>query len=417
LELPDHDAGRLKTCVFLQGVPALEWNQTGVSGTEPVMQILNASPPASFEADAATDGARLRAVIDAEAVAHNLASIRRRLGMPGPRIWATAKADAYGHGYAHVLPGLREADGLAVQTLAEARACRAAGWSGPLLVYAGLLNPGQAQRLDLPGLHLLISHAAQLDWLAAARETAEPPCVWIRHTGDIRLGGFAGPAYGQAYARCAALAAQGRIAAIGHLIHYARAEDEDGIACADADFRRAVAGLPGPVSTCNSAALLQHADHARATDWVRPGITLYGVSPLPGQTGPDLGLRPAMTLTSQLISVQTLAAGDSLGYRAAFVAPRDMRIGLAACGYADGYPRHAGTGTPVLVGKRRTRVLGRPTMDTLAVDLDGIEEAAPGAAVVLWGDGLPVEEVAASAGTIAAELLTGLTRRVPFAAR
>lgn len=359
---------------------------------------------------------RLRAHVDPHAIAHNLAQLRGLLGGPSPRIWATAKTDAYGHGLTRVLPGLQAADGLSVQTLADARACRAAGWNKPILVHAGLLGPHDAEALTLPDIHLVISHAGQLDWLAGTPvPPAAPPMLWLRYAGDTRLGGFDDADYAAAHARAAALAAQGRAAGIGHFNHYARADEDNGIASADASFRRAIAGLPGPVSSCNSAALLRHPAHAAATDWVRPGITLYGVSPLPGRTGQALGLRPAMTLTARLIAVQRLPAGASLGYSRAFTAPRDMRVGLVACGYGDGYPRRAQTGTPVLVQERRTCVLGRPSMDQLAIDLTEIDGAEPGAPVVLWGQGLPVERVAASADTIAAELLTGLTARVPFA--
>lgn len=365
-------------------------------------------------------GARVQASVDAGAVAHNLAVIRARAdaAMPAPRIWATAKADAYGHGLARVMPGLKDADGIAVQQLPEAHACRAAGWQGPILVYGGLLSEDDLALLDLPGLHLVISHEAQLDWLSATPPRPDAPAIWLRYDGDIRLAGFGREAYLRAYERCAALAAQHRVGALGHLSHYARAEDEDGVADADASFRQAIAGLPGPVSTCNSAALLRHPAHVAATDWIRPGIALYGVSPLAGVDGAALGLRPAMSLTARLFAVQTLQAGASIGYRSAFVAAHDMRVGLVSCGYSDGYPRHAGTGTPVLADGVMTRVLGRVTMDVMMIDLDGVDHAAPGMPVTLWGTPeLPVETVAASAGTIAAELLTGLTARVPITAR
>lgn len=380
------------------------------------MRIADIASPSDRISTSAPTAVRTYALIDAGAIAHNLAQVRRRLSGARPRIWATAKSDAYGHGLTLALPGLREADGIAVQSLAEAHTCRAAGWNGPVLVYAGLLDPQECALLDQPDLHLVITHMAQLDWLASAKP-AVPPAVWLRYTGDIHLGGFGNEDYPRAYARCTTLVAEGRIGSIGHLNHYSHAEDENGIAKSEAGFRRAIDGLPGPVSTCNSAALLRHPAHAAETDWVRPGLLLYGASPLAETLGPGLGLRPAMTLVTRLACVQTLAAGANLGYCAAFTAPRDMRVGLVACGYADGYPRHARTGTPVLVNGRRTRLLGRPTMDTLAVDLDGIEDAVRGCAVVLWGDGLPVEEVAASAGTIAAELLTGLTPRVPLVGR
>lgn len=360
------------------------------------------------------DSDRIRAHIDARAVAHNLSQLRQRLAGAATRIWATAKADAYGHGLSRVLPGLSEADGISVQTLADAGACRRRGWRGPILVHAGLLGAGEVHALTLPGIHLVISHAEQLLWLARTRPAA-PPALWLRYAGDTHLGGFDDADYSRAHAHAATLAARGHVGAIGHLNHYARAEEEGGIAEAEARFMQAVRGLPGPVSSCNSAALLLHPSHAAATHWARPGITLYGVSPLPGVTGPDLGLVPAMTLAARLTAIVPLRAGTSLGYGGAYIAPQDTRVGLVACGYADGYPRHAGTGTPVrLADGRMSRLLGRPSMDTLAIDLAGMDDVRPGAEVTLWGEGLPVERVAAGASTIAAELLTCLTARVPF---
>jgi alanine racemase len=241
---------------------------------------------------------RVEARIDAGAIAHNLACLRR---LAGPaRIWATAKADAYGHGLALALPGLREADGLAVLHLDAAWAAQAAGWDKPILVYGGLFDAAEAGRLDLPGLHLVISHAGQMDWLAQAARPARPPAVWLRYAGETRLGGFGDADYAAAYARCAALRAAGRIAGIGHLNHYARAEDADGVEAPHARFRSVIEGLPGPISTGNSAALLRHAHHAANTDWVRPGLALYGASPLPGVDGPGLGLRPPMPVSTRL---------------------------------------------------------------------------------------------------------------------
>ncbi|OZI46648.1 alanine racemase [Bordetella genomosp. 5] len=363
---------------------------------------------------------RVVARVDAGAVAHNLATLRGWLGAPqgrAPRIWATVKADAYGHGLAHVLPGLAQADGLAALNLAEAQACRAAGWRGPVLVYGGLHEPADAERLTQDDLHLVISHAAQLDWLRdAATAPARPPALWLRYSGDLNLSGFDTAEYRDAYERAQALVRRGRVRAVHHLNHYAAAEDDDGVAQADAAFRAAIAGLPGCVSTSNSAALARHQAHAGTTDWVRPGLALYGASPLAGATGAELGLRPAMSLHSRLIATRRVAAGTHLGYRGAYVSERDMLVGMVSCGYADGYPRLAQTGTPVLVDGVPTRVVGRISMDMMAVDLDPAPHARPGADVLLWGPALPVETVAAAAGTIAADLLTGLTGRVPVQA-
>lgn len=357
----------------------------------------------------------LHARIHPDAVAHNLSRLRATLpsGPAAPRLWATVKADAYGHGVSRVLPALRAADGLAVLHLDEARDCRRLGWAGPILVYGGLYSPAETLLMDTPGLHLVITHAAQLDWLAQA-PLAHPPAVWLRFAGDIHHTGFAAAAYRAAYDAAAALSRRGGIGEVGHLNHYARADEPDGVCDADAVFRDAIAGLPGPVSTSNSAALLKHGARAADTQWVRPGLALYGASPFADTSAAQLGLRPAMSLHSQVVGIQRVRAGAGVGYSGVFSAPEAMDVGIVTCGYADGYPRHAPTGTPVLVDGVRTRLLGRVSMDMMAVDLGPVPHATIGAPVTLWGaDGLAVEEVAASAGTIAADLLAGLSARVP----
>ena len=166
------------------------------------------------------------------------------------------------------------------------------------------------------------------------------------------------------------------------------------------------------MSTANSAAVLRHAQ--AIYDWVRPGIMLYGGSPFADADAASLGLQPVMTLSSRILSVQTIPAGERVGYGGSFVAERTSRIGVVACGYADGYPRHAPTGTPILVGGRRSRVVGRVSMDMLACDLSDLPDAGVDTPVVLWGDGLPADEVAAAAGTISYELFCALARRVPI---
>ncbi|WP_313625231.1 alanine racemase [Achromobacter sp.] len=357
----------------------------------------------------------LHARIHPDAVAHNLARLRAALpaGPAAPRLWATVKADAYGHGVSRVLSALRGADGLAVLHLDEARACRRLGWEGPILVYGGLYSPADALLMDTPDLHLVITHAAQLDWLAQA-PLAHPPAIWLRFAGDIHHTGFSATAYRAAYDAARALSRRGVIGDVGHLNHYARADEPDGVGDADKVFRDTIAGLPGPVSTSNSAALLKHGARAADTQWVRPGLALYGASPFADTSAAQLGLRPAMSLHSQVVGIQRVAAGAGVGYGGAFSAPEIMDVGIVTCGYADGYPRHAPTGTPVLVDGVRTRLLGRVSMDMMAVDLGPVPHALIGAPVTLWGaDGLAVEEVAASAGTIAADLWTSLSARVP----
>src|SRR6266478_1537204 len=195
------------------------------------------------------------------------------------------------------------------------------------------------------------------------------------------------------------------------MTHFADADGKRGVRWQLERFEAATAAVDLPKSLANSAALLRYPESHE--DWVRPGIMLYGCSPFPDESAETLGLKPAMTLTSELIAVRDLRPGDGVGYGGTFAASGPMRIGIVACGYADGYPRHAPTGTPILVCGRRTRTLGRVAMDMLFADLTGIPEAAVGSPATLWGEGLSADEVAASAGTVSYELLCALTPRVP----
>lgn len=372
-------------------------------------------PLASDPFDAPIPG--LHACIDPIAVAHNLEVLRQRLGVgvDGPRIWATVKADAYGHGLHNVLPGLRAADGIAVRHLHEAHQCRRVGWSGPIMVYAGLTHEREAALLTLQQLHLVITDMTQLEWLPGKPLYSCAPWVWLRYIGATRLGGLDASEYRCAYARCRELQQHGALRGVGHLNHYANAASVGDLEREHADFEACIRGLPGPVSTCNSAAACVLPTMAARTDWVRPGLALYGVSPIPGRAGRDLGLRPAMTLRSTLCATQNLPAGASVGYGCTFVADQPMALGLVRCGYGDGSPHNPRASFPVQVDGVLTRTVGRISMDLMAVDLRPIPAAARGAPVVLWGSPqLPVEHIAHAAGTIAAELLTGLTARVPL---
>ena len=197
------------------------------------------------------------------------------------------------------------------------------------------------------------------------------------------------------------------------MTHFSRADEIDGRESMARQLKRFGELQQGRHLSCslaNSAAILRYPEtHA---DWVRPGIMLYGGSHLVGTSAAELDLRPAMTISSRVIAVQALKPGDGIGYGHIFHADRAMRVGIVAGGYADGYPRHAPTGTPVLVNNRRTRILGRVSMDMLHVDLSGVPDAGVGSPVTLWGKGLPVEEVAQAAGTVGYELLCALAPRM-----
>ena len=356
----------------------------------------------------------IHATIHTGALRHNLA--RLRAAAPGARQWAIVKANAYGHGIERAYEGLRGADGFALLDLAEAERVRALGWRGPILLLEGVFEPRDLELCSRLNLWHTVHREAQIDWLAA-HKTHEPQRVFLKLNSGMNRLGFAPGSYRAAYARLAALP---QVDEIGHMTHFSDADGDKGIAAQWAAFQRATEGLPGERSVCNSAATLRHAqDEAVRGDWVRPGIAAYGSSPdFPVHDAAHWGLRPTMTLAARLIAVNELGAGDCIGYGSTFTAQAPMRVGVVACGYADGYPRHAPTGTPVLVDGVRTRTLGRVSMDMLAVDLTPLPRAQPGSLVTLWGvaEGgavLSIDEVAQAAGTIGYELMCALAQRVP----
>lgn len=347
----------------------------------------------------------IRATFDLAALEHNLSVARARAG--AARIWAVTKANAYGHGLLRARRALDAADGLALLDIDEAVRLRDAGVRKPILLLEGFFAPADLAPIARHALSVVVHSHEQMAMLESVRPTP-PLAVFLKlNTGMNRLG----IAVDQVGASLARLAATGSVADITLMTHFADADGPEGVATQLARFEAATQGLPLPRSLANSAALLRH-PQTRA-DWVRPGIMLYGCSPFADESAQALGLKPVMTLTSELIAVRHLAAGEHVGYGGTFTADRAMRIGVVACGYADGYPRHAPTGTPILVAGRRTRTVGRVSMDMLAVDLEGIPEAGIGTPVTLWGDGLSCDEVAAAAGTVSYELLCALAARVP----
>jgi alanine racemase len=351
----------------------------------------------------------IRASFNLSALRHNLEVVRRRA--PKSRIWAVVKANAYGHGLLRVAQALCEADGYALLDLNEAVRLREAGITKPILLLEGIFQASDLEVVDRYGLSMVLHDSEQISMLERASLTS-PVAVWLKlNTGLNRLG-FAGSQVRAAYGR---LQASGRTAAISLMTHFADADATRGIAAQMARFAEWTAGLGGEVTLANSAAILRYPEtHA---DWVRPGIMLYGCSPFADTSAQSLELRPVMTLESEIIAVQDLKVGDRVGYGGVFVARQSMRIGVVACGYADGYPRHApgfnDDFTPAIVDGIRSRVLGRVSMDLLCVDLNDIAHARIGSPVVLWGEALPVDEIAAKAGTIAYELLCALAARVP----
>lgn len=347
-----------------------------------------------------------RAGVSVGALAHNLAQVRRFA--PGSRVWAVVKANAYGHGLAAALRGFASADGLALLEFDYAQRLREAGWNRPVLMIEGPFGPDDVALARRLSLSLVVHRPEQLDWIAEVAGHGTLHLVLKLNSGMNRLG-LRDESLRAAFERASRLPG---VASVGLMTHFANADLPGGAVDALAMFRRATDGLAGERSLANSAAIVD-LPQAHA-DWVRPGIMLYGASPFADRSAASIGLRPAMTLASALIAVQSLAPGEALGYGSTFVAPTAMRVGIVACGYADGYPRHAPTGTPIAVDGVRTRTLGRVAMDMLTVDLGPVPDADPGTPVELWGATVPVDEVAAAAGTIGYELLCAVAPRVPL---
>jgi alanine racemase len=347
------------------------------------------------------------AQVNLAALRANLARVRERA--PGAQVLAVVKANAYGHGLARVLPALDAADGLALVELDAAIALRAAHYARRILLLEGFFAPGDLPEFSARRLATVVHHEEQVRMLESAR-LARPLEVFVKvNTGMNRLG--------VAPAAVAALVERlshcESVAVLRLMMHFARADEDDGVAEPLRVFAEACKGLPYPRSVANSAGVIRYAEVGG--DIVRPGIMLYGATPFAYDSAETLGLVPVMTLRSELIAVQELAAGDAVGYGASYVAPGPVRIGVVACGYADGYPRHAPNGTPVLVCGRKVPVAGRVSMDMITVDLTEVPEARVGSPVVLWGEGLPVDDVAGAASTVGYELLCAVAPRVPFA--
>jgi alanine racemase len=352
----------------------------------------------------------IEALIHPAALAHNLA--RARAAQPDARLWAVVKANAYGHGIERAYAGLRSADGFALLDLAEAERMRALGWRGPVLLLEGAFEPRDLELCSRLNLWHVVHCSEQIDWLAA-HKTQQPHRVFLKLNSGMNRLGFKPEAYRSAWARLDALP---QVDEISLATHFSDADGPLGVAHQLASFEVATQDLPGERSLSNSAAILRH---NIKSDWVRAGIMSYGSAPdFPTHDIRHWGLQPAMTLRSRLIATQQLQAGDTVGYGSSYTATEAQRIGIVACGYADGYPRHAGTDTPVLVDGVRTGTVGRVSMDMLAVDLTGLPQAHVGSEVTLWGHGprgavLAIDDVARAAATIGYELMCALASRVP----
>ena len=357
------------------------------------------------------------------AFVHNLGVARR--AAPDARVWAVVKANAYGHGIERVFEGLRGADGFALLDLNEAQRVRDLGWRGPILLLEGAFELRDLELCSRLDLWHTVHCDAQIDMLAA-HKTNVPQRVFLKMNSGMNRLGFAPERYRSAWTRLNALP---QVDEISLMTHFSDADGPKGVTEQMAVFAATTHDLPGERSLSNSAATLRHtADPAQMTepngtqivsDWVRPGIALYGSAPdFPEHSATEWGLQPGMTLAAKLIAAHAISAGSSVGYGSNFVAQADMRIGVVACGYADGYPRICPTGTPVLVDGVRTRTVGRVSMDMITVDLTPVPQAGSASVATLWGKAangavLSIDEVAACAQTVGYELMCGLASRVP----
>ncbi|WP_375740406.1 alanine racemase [Pseudomonas boanensis] len=350
----------------------------------------------------------LIAAIDLSAIRHNYAVAKRCA--PGREAFAVVKANAYGHGVREVVSVLHgESDGFAVACLEEAAEVRALDDQTRILLLEGCFEAVEYQLAAQLGLDVVVQGSEQVAALLAA-PLSRPLNVWLKLDSGMHRLGFGEDELRHCHAR---LRGTPQVAELNLISHFACADLrghelnerqlESFLGLLELDFDRR--------SLANSAAILTMP--AAHMDWVRPGIMLYGASPFADISAHELGLKPAMSLSAKLIAVREVPMGESVGYGATWEAARPSRIGTVSCGYADGYPRHAPSGTPVIVNGQRVPLAGRVSMDMLAVDLTDLPSAVVGDPVELWGAQLPVDELAAACGTIGYELLTKVTARVP----
>lgn len=346
------------------------------------------------------------ASLDLQAMKQNLSIVRQ--AAPDARVWSVVKANAYGHGIERIWNALGNTDGFALLNLEEAVTLRERGWKGPILMLEGFFHAEDLALYDTWRLTTCVHSNWQLKAIQNAKLKA-PLDVYVKVNSGMNRLGFLPERLQTVWQQLRAMPNVGEMTLMSH---FADAEHSDGIRNAMERIALATEGLECRLSLSNSAATLWHPD--AHFDWVRPGIILYGASPS-GQWRDiaNTGLKPVMTLSSEIIGVQTLKAGDRVGYGGRYTARGEQRIGIVATGYADGYPRHAPSGTPVLVDGVRTTTVGTVSMDMLAVDLTPCPQAGIGTPVELWGKEIKIDDVAKSAGTVGYELMCSLALRVP----
>lgn len=349
-----------------------------------------------------------RALIDPEALRHNFGRVRSFA--PNSRVLAVVKANAYGHGLAWAARVLSDADAFGVASVEEGAELRNAGVQQPIVLLEGFFHPDELSLLVQHRLDSVIHHASQLWDLEHASRIHQPIDVWVKMDLGMHRLGFEPEALPEVVRRLKVCMAAGRVRVMAH---FPTADNRFDVATPELirQFDDLAQHLNAERSLANSAGVVNWP--SSHLEWVRPGIMLYGITPMTGIPAQELDLRPVMTLGSELISINLRRKGQAIGYGGDFICPEDMPIGVVAIGYGDGYPRHAPSGTPVLVNGRRVPLVGRVSMDMVTVDLREQPDARVGDPVILWGAGLPVEEIASLSGTIGYELLCTVTARVP----
>lgn len=350
------------------------------------------------------------AILSTENLLHNLAIIKQHA--PGTKVIAMVKANAYGHGLRSVSLRLQKhVDSLGVASIEEALALREVGIKIPITLMEGVFEPDELLVASCQGFQVVFHEQEQLQWLKHSLLPL-PLTAWLKiDTGMGRLGitmATAQHAYQQLATNKYIVQPIGIMSHLSCADEYDHAHNQQQIAT----FTTFIASLPGPKSLCNSAGVFHFKNHQY--DVIRPGIALYGASPIAGKSAAELGLKPVMTLQTRLISVRIVPKGSTIGYGSRFVCPEDMPIGVIAMGYGDGYPRTAKDGTPILVNSRRCQIIGRVSMDMATIDLRECPTAVIGDPVILWGEGLPVDEVAHFTHHVSYDILTGIQSRVKF---
>jgi len=346
------------------------------------------------------------ATVSSQALQHNLAVVKQHASQA--QVMAVVKANAYGHGLINVAHALYEADGFATLNISEAIDLREAGVEKPILLLEGTFGEDALRIAASFDISTVVHQAAHLEQLAQVK-LARPINVYLKMNSGMNRLGFMPDDFVAVYHQ---LTEMGNVADITLMTHFATADEEVGIAAPLQTFQSITNSISAPKSLANSATILRYPE--AYADWVRPGIMLYGASPVGGTPAQTFGLRPVMQFTSEIIAVQTLAKGESVGYGNTFTASKETTVGIVACGYADGYPRHAPNGTPIMVAGQRTQTIGRVSMDMLYCDLTDLQNADIGASVELWGETVSVDAVAEASGTVGYELLCAVAPRVPM---